>query len=86
MPDQYVAELSMLCGYDGDLTKQATATSNRIRGLLTEIHPELETVIGPYLDHPAMLAVLAKDPTPEALRHAGKYEVETLLRKRASRV
>ena len=45
--DENVAELSMLCGYDDDLAKQATATSNRIRGLLTQIHPGLETVIGP---------------------------------------
>jgi transposase len=42
--DENVAELSMLCGYDDDLSKQATATSNRIRGLLTQIHPGLETV------------------------------------------
>jgi hypothetical protein len=80
-----VAELSMLCGYDDDLAKQATATSNRIRGLLTQIHPGLETVIGPHLDHPAMLALLAKYPTPKALRHAGKHRVETLLRKKAPR-
>ena len=40
--DENVAELSMLCGYDDDLAKQATATSNRIRGLLTQIHPGLE--------------------------------------------
>ena len=33
--DENVAGLSMLCGYDDDLAKQATATSNRIRGLLT---------------------------------------------------
>src|SRR5699024_4342405 len=80
-----VAELSMLCGYDDDLAKQATATSNRIRGLLTQIHPGLETVIGPHLDHPAMLALVAKYPTPKALRHAGKHRVETLLRKQAPR-
>ena len=83
--DENVAELSMLCGYDDDLAKQATATSNRIRGLLTQIHPGLETVIGPHLDHPAMLAVLAKYPTPKALRHAGKHRVETLLRRQAPR-
>ena len=42
-----VAELSMLCGYDDDLAKQATPTSNRIRGLLTQIHPGLERAVGP---------------------------------------
>src|SRR6185312_10543336 len=37
--DEQVAELSMLCGFDDDLAKQITATSNRLRGLLTQIHP-----------------------------------------------
>jgi transposase len=32
-----------------------------------------------------MLAVLAKYPTPKALRHAGKHRVETLLRRQAPR-
>lgn len=79
--DDNVAELSMLCGYDDDLAKQATATSNRIRGLLTQIHPGLEAIIGAHLDHPAMTALLVKYPTPKALRKAGKHRVETLLAK-----
>lgn len=37
LADEQAAELSMLCGFDDDLAKQATATSNRIRGLLTPI-------------------------------------------------
>lgn len=49
--DEQLAELTMLCGFDDDLAKQATATSNRIRGLLTQIHPALERVLGPRLDH-----------------------------------
>lgn len=40
--DEQSAELSMLCGFDDDLAAQATATSNRIRGLQTQIHPALE--------------------------------------------
>jgi transposase len=52
------AELSMLCGFDEDLTQQATAVSNRIRGLLTQIHPDLEKVLGPRLDHPAVHVVV----------------------------
>ena len=70
--DENVAELSMLCGYDEDLPKQATATSNRVRGLLTQIHPGLETVVGPHLDHPAMPALFLfafaalKDPLSRA--------------------
>ncbi len=83
--DEHVAELAMLCGFDDDLAKQATATSNRIRGLLTQIHPALERVIGEHLDHQAMPELLAKYPTPAALRRAGKARVEALLRKHAPR-
>ena len=58
LADESVAELSMLCGFDDDILGQMTATSNRIRGLLTQIHPALERVVGPHLDHPAMLDLL----------------------------
>lgn len=37
-------EQAMLCGFDDNLAKQATAASNRIRGLLTKIHPPELTV------------------------------------------
>ncbi len=83
--DEQAAELSMLCGFDDDLTQQATATSNRIRGLLTQIHPALERVIGPHLDHPAMAELLIKYPTPAALRKAGQNRVGEYLRKWAPR-
>ena len=36
----------MLCGFDDDLPGQITQASNRIRGLLTQIHPALEGVRG----------------------------------------
>ena len=56
--DKQAAELSMLCGFDDDLAKQATAASNRIRGLLTQIQPSLllhaggdTTVIALWLGH-----------------------------------
>ncbi|MEU5041569.1 IS110 family transposase [Streptomyces griseorubiginosus] len=50
------AELTMVLGYDDDLAQDATRTSNRLRGLLTSIHPTLERVLGPRLRHPAVLA------------------------------
>jgi len=83
--DEQIAELSMLCGFDDDLAKQATATSNRIRGLLTQIHPAMERVIGAHLDHPAMTTLLSKYPTPAALQKAGQKRVATLLTKFAPR-
>ena len=83
--DEQAAELTMLCGFDDDLAKQATATSNRIRGLLTQIHPALERVIGPHLDHQAMAELLQKYPTPAALRKAGQSRVATFLTRFAPR-
>ncbi|MBP2215788.1 IS110 family transposase [Arthrobacter sp. CAN_C5] len=83
--DEQGAELSMLCGFDDDLAAQATATSNRIRGLLTQIHPALERVIGGHLDHRAMAELLRKYPTPAALAAAGRTRVGTFLTKFAPR-
>jgi transposase len=51
LADEQVAELTMLCGFDDDLVGQITQTTNRLRGLLTQIHPALERMIGPRLDH-----------------------------------
>ncbi|QOI64306.1 IS110 family transposase [Arthrobacter sp. TES] len=84
--DEQVAELSMLCGFDDDLAKQITATSNRLRGLLTQIHPALERVLGPRLDHPAVLDLLRTWPTPEALKTAGRKRVAARLKRLAPRM
>lgn len=86
LAEEQIAELSMLCGFDDDLAKQATAISNRIRGLLTQIHPALERVLGPRLDHPAVLDLLRTWPTPEALRHAGRRRIGNRLTKLAPRM
>jgi hypothetical protein len=69
--DEQVAELSMLCGFDDDVLGQIVATSNRIRGLLTQIRPALEQVLGPHLDHPAVLDLLQKFPSPASMKTAG---------------
>ncbi|SVG38367.1 ISSfl2 ORF [Shigella sonnei] len=60
LADEQIAELSMLCGFDDDLAAQTTQASNRIRGLLTQIHPALERVLGPRLEHPAVLDLLQR--------------------------
>lgn len=44
--DEVLAELGVLVGFDDNLVGEATRISNRIRGLLTGIHPALERVIG----------------------------------------
>ncbi len=86
LADAQLAELGMLCGFDDDLAKQVTATSNRIRGLLGQIHPALERVLGPRLEHPAVLDLLQTWPTPEALRHAGRRRIANRLKKLAPRM
>ncbi|WP_455908141.1 IS110 family RNA-guided transposase [Streptomyces hydrogenans] len=84
--DEQRAELVMLCGFDDDLVAQATATSHRIRGLLTQIHPALERVLGPRLNHPAVLDLLRTWPTPQALQRAGTKRIAARLRKLAPRL
>ncbi|WP_116413008.1 IS110 family transposase, partial [Subtercola boreus] len=86
LADEQVAELSMLCGFDDDVVGQATATSNRIRGLLTQIHPAVERVIGPHLDHPAALDLLQRYPSPAAMKAAAEARLGNRLVKLAPRM
>jgi hypothetical protein len=44
---------TMLCGSDNDHAAKTNQPSNRIRGLLTQIHPALERRLAPCLDHSA---------------------------------
>ncbi len=86
LADDQVAELSMLCGFDDDVVGQITATNNRIRGLLTQIHPALERVLGPHLDHPAVLDLLQRYPSPAAMKAAGTLRFGNRLTKLAPRM
>lgn len=76
----------MLCGFDGDIAAQTTQGSNRIRGLLTPIHPALERVLGPRLDHPTALDLLQRYPSPEKLASLGQEKMATQLCKLAPRL
>lgn len=86
LADSQVAELTMLCGFDEDLAGQITQVSNRIRGLLTQIHPALERVIGPHLDHPAMLDLLERYPSPAQLAALTQKQLTNRLVKLAPRM
>lgn len=86
LPDEAMAELRLLCGFDDDLRQQLTATSNRLRGLLTQIHPALERVLGPRLDHPAVLALFQKYSTPQALQALGERRLGRRLTAKAPRL
>jgi len=78
--DEDEATLGMLTGFDLDLARQITQTSNRIRGLFPQIHPPLERVLGPWLEHDAVLEVLAIWPTPAQLKHAAKAWIDAKLK------
>ncbi|MCD7445740.1 IS110 family transposase [Streptomyces lincolnensis] len=80
------AELTMVLGYDDDLAQDATRTSNRLRGLLTSIHPALERVLGPRLRHPAVLALLQTFGSPAALARAGTEELIEVMTDAAPRM
>jgi transposase len=83
--DETVAELEMIVGFDDDLAGESTRIKNRLRGLLTQIHSSLERVLGPGLDHPAVLTLLERHRSPAQLRKAGRRRPVTLLRPKAPR-
>ena len=78
--DQDAAALSMLTGFDLDLARQVNQTANRIRGPCTQIHPALEKALGPWLEHDAVLEVIATWPTPAQLRKAGRTKIDARLK------
>ncbi|WP_068165736.1 IS110 family transposase [Rhodococcus phenolicus] len=84
--DETLTELGVLVGFDDDLAGEATRVSNRIRGLLTGIHPALERVLGPRINHLAVLEILSRYGGPAGIRQAGKRRITTLAVKHAPRM
>ncbi|HET9137918.1 IS110 family transposase [Actinophytocola sp.] len=84
--DDALAELDVLVGFDDDLAGEATRISNRIRGLLTGIHPALERVIGPKITHPAVLAILSQCGGPTGIRQVGRDTLTTIATQHAPRI
>lgn len=84
--DDTLAELDVLVGYDDDLAAEATRLGNRIRGLLTGLHPALERVLGPKVTHAAVLEILVRCGGPAGIRHAGRRKLTTIATKHAPRM
>lgn len=84
--DETLAELGLLVGFDDDLAGEATRISNRIRGLLTGIHPALERVLGPRVAHPAVLEILSRYVGPLGIRQVGKRKLTAVAVKHAPRM
>lgn len=79
--EEALAELKVLIGFDDDLAAEATRLTNRIRGLLTQIHPALERVVGPRTTTKAVLALLARYGGPNGLRKTGRGRLLATARK-----
>ncbi|WP_033329086.1 IS110 family transposase [Streptomyces yerevanensis] len=86
LADETVAELAMIAGFDDDLAGESTRIANRLRGLLTQIHPSLERVLGPRIQHPAVLKLLDQFGSPAQIRKAGRRRLVTLIRPKAPRM
>lgn len=84
--DETEAELTMLVGFDDDLAEESTRTSNRLRGLLAQIHPSLERVLGKRIHHPAVLELLGRYGSPQQLHEAGTDEIAAVLKPKAPRM
>lgn len=83
--DEALADLEVIVGYDDDLAGEVTAQANRIRGLLTQVNPALERVLGPRVQHPAVLELLTRFGGPTGLRAAGKRRLLAVAKPRAPR-
>src|SRR5215216_3187122 len=84
--DETLERLRLLGGYDDDLAHDVNRTANRLRDMLLAIGPALERVLGPRLDHPVARALLARYPTPTALRAAGRRRLGPLCKRHAPRL
>jgi transposase len=84
--DETLERLRVLGGYDDDLAHDVNRTANRLRDMLLAVGPALERVLGPRLDHPVARALLARYPTPTALRAAGRRRLTPLAKRHAPRI
>ncbi|GAQ77369.1 transposase IS116/IS110/IS902 family protein [Streptomyces turgidiscabies] len=86
LTDEITAELTVLVDFDQDLAAEATRTSNRIRGLLTQFHRSLERVLGPRLGHQAVTWLRERYGFPAALRKAGRCKLVEVIRPKVPRM
>ena len=84
--DEVTSELAMLSGFDEDLAGQLNQVSNRIRGLLTQIHPAMERVLGPRLGLLSVLDLIERYPSPQLMQTAGRGRLAARLRRLSPRI
>ena len=84
--DETLAALKMLAGFHDDIAKDATRTKNRLRSVLTQIHPALERVFaGEILSRTLVLDLLIHYGGPTKLAAAGRGRVLKWMRNRAKK-
>ncbi|MBA9050326.1 hypothetical protein BJ996_007057 [Streptomyces phaeogriseichromatogenes] len=67
-------------------TTPAPSPRQGLRGPLTQIHPSLERVLGPRIQHPALLLMLDQFGSPAQLGKAGRRRLVNLIRAKAPRM
>ncbi len=83
--EETLADLEVIVGFDDDLAGEVTRIANRIRGLLTQVHPALERVLGPRVQHRAVLELLTRFGGPDGLRAAGRRRLTAAAKPHAPR-
>ncbi len=84
--DELLERLRVLNGFDIDLAADQTRLTNRLRDALTSISPVLERALGSRLNHAGVRDLLAKYPTPSALRAAGRARITRAVKARSPRL
>ena len=84
--DDLLTALRVLNGRDVDLATDANRVSNRCRDALVAVSPALERALGDRLGQAGIRDLLAKWPTPTALRQAGKARVRKAIARRSPRL
>jgi transposase len=84
--DEALAELHLLVGFEDDLAGESTRLTNRLRGLLVQIHPALERAFGDNISHKAVLDLLSRCGGPAGLRKAGRRKLLAIAAKHAPRM
>ncbi len=84
--DELLDRLRVLNGFDIDLAADQTRLTNRCRDALTSTSPALERALGSRLHQTGVRDLLAKYPTPSALRDAGRAQVTQAVKARSPRL
>ena len=81
---EVLSALKMLSGFDDDNSRDSTRTVNRLRSILTQIHPSLESIFaGSTLTRTPVLDLLIHYKGPTGLKKAGRTRVLEWLSRRS---